>query len=237
MHPKLMLLLFPDFLRISISSANLGAYESRINQCYWVHDVPRIPKEDAARIPASATSFQADETGTYVVTLMVEDENGAWSDASHVVITISDGQAPVADAGADATGSEGETLTLDGTDSFDPMGRDLSYSWAFQAVPTTSALTSLTGFDSAAPSFVADVGGVYIVSLTVDNGVAESSPDTLVARISSADPQAPIALAGRRCCDRQRRLRQKEGSARICSGPSIVFVLPDRVSKRRQFSP
>jgi hypothetical protein len=41
MHPKLMLLLFPDFLRVSISSANIGAYESAINQAYWVHDIPR----------------------------------------------------------------------------------------------------------------------------------------------------------------------------------------------------
>jgi hypothetical protein len=41
MHPKLMLLLFPDFLRISISSANIGAYETQINQQYWIHDIPR----------------------------------------------------------------------------------------------------------------------------------------------------------------------------------------------------
>jgi hypothetical protein len=144
----------------------------------------------------ATTSFQADETGTYIVTLMVEDEKGAWSDPSHVVVTIGDGQAAVANAGSDVEGIEGETLSLDGSDSYDPMGRDLSYFWTFQAVPGSSGLTSLTDFDSAAPTFVADAGGVYIISLIVDNGVAESAPDTLVARVSSADPQPPVALAG-----------------------------------------
>jgi hypothetical protein len=144
----------------------------------------------------ATTTFQADETGTYVVTLMVEDENGAWSDPSHVVVTIGDGQAAVADAGADVEAIEGETIGLDGSGSYDPMGRDLSYYWAFQAVPSSSGLTSLAGFDSMSPSFETDVGGVYIISLVVDNGVAQSSPDTLVARVSTADPQAPVALAG-----------------------------------------
>lgn len=41
MHPKLMMLLFPDFLRICISSANIGCYEGKINQTYWIHDLPR----------------------------------------------------------------------------------------------------------------------------------------------------------------------------------------------------
>ena len=48
MHPKLSLLLFRDFLRISISSANIGSYEGGLNQVFWVHDVPRKGSESQA---------------------------------------------------------------------------------------------------------------------------------------------------------------------------------------------
>lgn len=146
----------------------------------------------------ATTSFQADETGTYVVSLLVEDENGAWSEPDSVLVTITDGQAPTAEAGDDVDTTEGETVTLDGTGSYDPMGRDLSYAWSFQAVPSGSALGSsdLDGYDTANPSFVVDAGGVYVVSLTVDNGVAQSTPDTLVVRSATAAPEAPVALAG-----------------------------------------
>ena len=144
----------------------------------------------------ATSSFQADETGTYVVQLIVEDIKGAFSNPDYVIVTITDGESAVANAGSDISGVEGDTITLDGTESYDPMGRDLAFNWQFQAMPSSSALTSLTGWDTATPSFVADTGGVYIVSLVVDNGVAQSSPDTVVARISSSDPQAPVALAG-----------------------------------------
>jgi hypothetical protein len=144
----------------------------------------------------ATSSFQADETGTYIVQLIVEDINGAMSTPDYVVITITDGQSAIADAGADQAGVEGSMMTLDGTGSYDPMGRDLAYNWQFHATPSSSALTALTGWDTANPTFEADAGGVYIVSLIVDNGVAQSSPDTMVARISSADPQSPVALAG-----------------------------------------
>ena len=84
----------------------------------------------------ATTSFQADETGTYVVSLTVQDENGSWSErfgaCDHHRL-----QAPTA-AGEDVDTIEGETVTLDETGSYDPMGRDLSYMWSFQAVPSSA---------------------------------------------------------------------------------------------------
>jgi hypothetical protein len=41
-HPKLTLLQFEGFLRVVVSSANVGRYEREVTQQFWVYDAPRI---------------------------------------------------------------------------------------------------------------------------------------------------------------------------------------------------
>ena len=76
MHPKLILLLFPDFLRISISSANIGSYENKINQAYWIHDVPRQAKRGASSQASQGSSFQVELLDFVKKILMVDPSRG-----------------------------------------------------------------------------------------------------------------------------------------------------------------
>lgn len=140
------------------------------------------------------TSFMPDVAGTYVVQLQVQDTEGNLSNTDTVIVEIQDGSVPVANAGPDLTGAEGDLFTIDGSRSYDPYSRDLSYTWAFSSVPETSGLTELGGSDSPAATFTADVGGVYVVSLVVDNGISRSTPDVAVIQVSSTSETPPSAV-------------------------------------------
>ncbi len=142
------------------------------------------------------TSFMPDAPGTYVVGLWVEDNYGAYSATDYVIVTINDGVAPVADAGPELSGAVGDRITLDGTRSYDPHSRPLTYQWTFASTPSTSTLTAVDDPSGDVTTFVPDVGGVYVAALVVNNGVSSSAPDTAIVRITSDVPTAPTATVG-----------------------------------------
>jgi hypothetical protein len=57
-------------------------------------------------------------------------------------------------------------VSLDASGSSDPDGKGLSFAWTVASKPVGAAPT-LTGADTATPSFSADVSGIYRLSLTV----------------------------------------------------------------------
>lgn len=142
------------------------------------------------------TTFMPDAPGTYIVSLWVEDNFGASSSADYVVITVNDGVAPVAEAGPELAGAVGDLITLDGTRSYDPHSRALSYQWTFASLPSGSSLTAVDDPSGDVTTFTPDVGGVYVAALIVDNGVSSSAPDTAIVRIESDVPTAPTAVTG-----------------------------------------
>lgn len=142
------------------------------------------------------TTFTPDAEGTFVISLVVIDGRGSVSTPDRTTITISSGSAPVANAGDDQTANVGDTVSVDGGESWDRLGRDLTYAWTFAQVPGTSALTGLRGDSSAAASFEPDVSGLYLVALVVDNGLEVSDPDTIIIRVNAGASDAPIADAG-----------------------------------------
>lgn len=144
---------------------------------------------------AAGTTFVPDAIGVYVVQLVVTDNQGASSVPDFLVVDISGGSAPVAVAGNDVTGSIGGSVTLDGSNSYDPLGLDLSYTWSLASVPSGSTVTTLVDSTSVAPSFTPDVGGVYVAALQVHNGFLLSGTDTTFVYVSSGDPSPPTALS------------------------------------------
>jgi PKD repeat protein len=145
---------------------------------------------------AVTTSFAADKVGTYVVKLTVTDDKGAESDPDYVIITVEDPTTvPVANAGADITTAVGTLVSLDGSTSYDPMGRTLTYAWTVVDKPTSSTVSTLTGADAANASFTPDLKGVYVLNLVVDNGISRSASDAVTVT-AVGDDNAPVANAG-----------------------------------------
>jgi hypothetical protein len=103
---------------------------------------------------------------------------------------------PVADAGKDLNVKTGQLVTLDGSNSFDPEGKMISYEWSFTQTPQGSSVTDASLSDAASPkpTFTPDKDGDYVVLLTVNDGM-RSDKDAVV--ITAATPNvAPNADAG-----------------------------------------
>ena len=142
----------------------------------------------------SKPSFTADKAGTYVLTLIVNDGK-INSDVSAVTVTASVANAaPVANAGTNQNVTVPVTVTLDGSASSDANRDALTYLWTLVSKPTssTAALSSTT---SPKPTFSADLAGVYVASLVVNDG-ALSSPVTTTTITASVANSAPVANAG-----------------------------------------
>jgi RHS repeat-associated protein len=110
-------------------------------------------------------------------------------------ITSISNAAPIANAGTDQSVSVGATVILDGSASSDPNGDFLNYSWTLLAKPAGSLaeLAVANSTDDIHPSFVADKPGSYTAQLVVNDGVLDSTPDTVV--ISTLN-SPPVANAG-----------------------------------------
>lgn len=97
---------------------------------------------------------------------------------------------PMAVAGADQLIVEiGSAVSLDGTDSYDTDGDIINYFWQIVEKPANS-LATLSDVTSAQPSFVADIHGDYIFSLTTSDQTLSSDPDFVKIGFNNIKPVA-----------------------------------------------
>jgi hypothetical protein len=111
-----------------------------------------------------------------------EGEGGAFTGAHDAFVASILNTPPTADAGPDQAARPGATINLNGAASFDDNtpSSQLGYAWSFVATPSGSA-ASLTGANTATPSFVADVPGNYAIELIVtDEGGLNSAADQVI---------------------------------------------------------
>lgn len=143
--------------------------------------------------PVAATpSFMPEELGDYVFELIVTDVYGLDSLPVTVTITATN-SAPVAEAGDDKTVAVGSAVTLNGCLSSDAEPGILTYLWNIADAPVESGMV-LSGTDTCAPTFVADVPGSYLFELVVTDSFGIESTDSVT--ITASGNTQPTAEAG-----------------------------------------
>lgn len=162
----------------SVTSAPLGA-------------TPQLSFADARQ-----PTFSGDLDGTYILSLVTNDGQ-VDSTPNTMLVTLSPvpNGAPVADAGTDQAVTTGDTVTLDGSLSRDGELDPLTYAWTLDSQPVggTAALSNPTAIK---PTFVADLAGVYNVSLVVNDGLIDSLPSTVTVTATDPPNLPPTANAG-----------------------------------------
>lgn len=146
--------------------------------------------------------FTADVAGTYTLNLVVND-GLADSISDTMTVTATDvpmtNVAPVADAGTNRNVNEGDTVGLDGSGSRDANNDPLTYNWTMTVSPNGSAAT-LSDAAAVAPTFTADLAGIYTVQLVVNDGTVDSNAATVTITAVAAPPAIDgAALYSSRC--------------------------------------
>jgi len=138
--------------------------------------------------PTTVTpSLTIDVAGDYIIQLIVNDGTTNSTPDTLVVSTLN--SPPVADAGADKSGHVGQSITLDGTGSRDVDGNTLTYQWSLTSKPDGSTATLLNPAN-AQSSFTIDRAGTYVAQLIVNDGLANSTPDTVTIGTLNTKPVA-----------------------------------------------
>ncbi|ACM18554.1 hypothetical protein Geob_0181 [Geotalea daltonii FRC-32] len=113
-------------------------------------------------------TFTPDVAGTYTIGLVVTDSVAASTESS-ITVTATLPIAPVANAGTSQSVTMGTVVTLDGSASTVGAGKTASYSWAIATKPS-GGVASISNPTTVKPTFIPDVVGTYIFTLTVSDG-------------------------------------------------------------------
>jgi len=130
-----------------------------------------------------APSFTPTLPGTYTFDLLVDD-GWAANDTDSVNVTVAN--VPLtANAGQNQQNvTVGTTVTLNGTQSTDPEGDTLSYSW----VRTSGPAAIITNADTATPTFTPTVAGTYVFTLTVSDGTNTATDTVTITVVEAVAP-------------------------------------------------
>ena len=125
-------------------------------------------------------TFTADVAGSYVISLVVNDGrvDSALSAVTVTASAVTANAAPVANAGSAQFVTIASKVTLDGTASSDANKDFLTYKWSFISIPTDSR-ASLSTATSSKATFTADLAGVYVATLVVNDGRLDSTQVTI----------------------------------------------------------
>jgi beta propeller repeat protein/parallel beta-helix repeat protein len=131
-------------------------------------------------------NFEPSAEDVYYFELIVSD--GSIHSAPDTVMIVVGNRAPFADAGDEQACEPRQEVMLDGSASYDLDEEDtITYSWSQVSGPSVELLDPNT----QTPRFTADFIGEYVFELVVNDGMADSLPDTVTVtcRIGS-EPDA-----------------------------------------------
>jgi RHS repeat-associated protein len=156
-----------------------------------------VPTNSLAALNDSSAvfpQFTADQAGLYIADLVVND-GSVDSPADSVSISIdTPNTAPVSNAGPDQSVQVNQLVQLDGSASTDVDGDPLLWFWTLSSKPAGS-LAQLNNVVATQPTFTTDIAGQYVSQLTVNDGLNESLPDSVI--VNAVIPNTiPLAKAG-----------------------------------------
>ena len=127
-------------------------------------------------------------TGVYRARLKVTDEMGTTSaNLAEETLDVLDNLPPVADAGGGLSVAEGTDVELDGSNSVEPDGDELTYAWTQLSGPTAALGTT----DEETLAFTApdvDSDGVMLFRLTVSDPQGLTSTDDVAVLVTNVQP-------------------------------------------------
>jgi len=186
---------------VEVSAAQSTDADGDVLTVAWSIFPPEGSEVELMNADQFRASFVPDVPGDYQLDLVVNDGTED-SDLARVYVRVAErttpvNEAPVADAGVDATYFLDQTLTLDGTGSSDPNGDELTYKWTITSQPD-GASASLEDPTAASTALVTDTPGTYEVELVVNDGELASAPDSVTLTIQDVTPTntPPVADAG-----------------------------------------
>jgi lysophospholipase L1-like esterase len=127
---------------------------------------------------AAVTLFTPDLAGYYTMGLVVSAGLMQSVLQTFPIHAVATNAVPVANAGEDFTLATGKRAKPDGSNSSDADGDPLSYAWTFLSKPEGSVAAIMAG-NTATPYFFANDQGEYLVSLVVNDSIADSPADTI----------------------------------------------------------
>jgi Right handed beta helix region/PKD domain len=135
----------------------------------------------------------ADLSSGDVVTATATDSGGntsGFSACASVTQSTPPNQPPVANAGSNQSVLVGELVTLNGSGSSDPDNgpSPLTFSWK----QTSGPVVTLTGANTATPTFTPALEGTYVFALVVNDGAADSAPASVTVTVTSPPVSANI---------------------------------------------
>ncbi len=140
-------------------------------------------------------------TGVYTFQLTVTDNSGVTA-TDQVFVTVLPpvvlpNQAPVANAGTNLTITlPDNSISLNGTSSFDPDGTIATYAWSQVSGPSAAVIT---GANTSTPAVSQLVVGQYVYQLTVTDNNGASNSDQVTITVDPAVAKVdlpPVANAG-----------------------------------------
>ena len=164
--------------------------------CRWkMIDRPQGSSATLSNINAMTPSFIADKRGQYIVQVIVNDGQ-IDSEPFELFINVHDN--PSAKVTIEQQLPVQQVVQLDGSDSRPSAGGGkLTFQWTLAQKPSGSQ-AKLSDPTSVKPTFLADIPGLYIIYLTVNDGISSSLPyefeyKTLNSKpIASFDYKHPI---------------------------------------------
>ncbi len=150
---------------------------------------------DPASVQPTFVAPSVSVTGEALIFELTVEDDGGLSDSDTVIINVSNiNQAPTASAGPDQTVKERNTVTLDGSNTFDPDGTVVSYCWTqIGGIPVTLSNTEAIQVIFTAPDVTSEASLTFKLTVVDDGGLR--SEDTCIVNVSWVN-MVPIADAG-----------------------------------------